>query len=52
MKLMWLIKICLSDTYNNDHVDKNFSHTFPTEINMKELDISSPLLSIFTLGHV
>jgi len=45
MKLVRLIKTCLTETYSIVRVGKNLSEMFPIRNVLKEGDVLSPLLS-------
>ena len=49
MKLVRLIKLCLSETCNRVVVDKNLSDMFPTRNGLKRVDGLSPFLMDFAL---
>jgi hypothetical protein len=49
MKLVGLIKMCLSETYSTVHIGKMQSDKFPFENGLKEGDALSPLLFNFAL---
>jgi hypothetical protein len=51
MKLLRLIKICLSETYSRVRVGKHLSDTFPTKNGLKQGDALSPLLFTFVLEY-
>jgi sorting nexin-29 len=51
MKLAWLIKMCLSETYSRVRVGKHLSDTFPIKNGLKQGDALSPLLSNFALEY-
>ena len=51
MKLVRLIKICLTETYNRVRVDKNLSDMVPIRKGLKQGDALSPLLFNFALEH-
>ena len=44
MKLVRLIKMCLTETYSRVRVGKNFSNMFPIRNGLKQGDAISPLL--------
>ena len=46
-KLVWLVKICLTETYISVRVGKNVSDIFPIRNGLKQGDALSPLFSIF-----
>jgi hypothetical protein len=43
-KLVWLIIMCLYETYSRVHIDKNLSDKFPIQNGLKQGDALSPLL--------
>jgi hypothetical protein len=47
MKLVRLIKMCLSETYGRVRVGENLSETFPIKNGLKQGDALSPLLFNF-----
>jgi len=49
MKLVWLIKMCLTETYSRLRVGKNLSDMFPIRNGLKQGDALSPLLFNFAL---
>ena len=49
MKLVRLIKMCLTETYSRVRVGKNLSDMFPIRNGLKQGDVLSPLLFNFTL---
>jgi hypothetical protein len=51
MKLIWLIKICLSETYNQFHIGKYFSDMFPIQNGTNHGDALMPVLSNFALKY-
>jgi hypothetical protein len=51
MKLVRLIKICLSETYSRVSVGKHLSETFPIKNGLKQGDAVSPLLFNFALEY-
>ena len=51
MKLVRLIKLCLTETYGRVRVGKNLSDMFPIRNGLKQGDASSPLLFIFALEY-
>jgi hypothetical protein len=51
MKLVRLIKICLSETYSRVRVGKHLSDTFPIKNCLKQGDALSPLLFNFALEY-
>ena len=50
MKLVRLIKMCLTETYSRVQVGKNLSDMFPIRNGLKR-DGPSPLLFNFTIGY-
>jgi len=51
MKLVSLIKMCLSETYSRVCVDKNLSDMFPIRNGLKQGGVLWPLLFNFALGY-
>jgi hypothetical protein len=51
MKLVRLMKMCLTETYNRVRVGKNLSDMLPVRNGLKKGDALSPLLFIFVLGY-
>jgi hypothetical protein len=54
MKLVRLVKMCLSDTYSKIHVGKHLSDSFPIQNDLKQgdaLSLSLPLLFNFALEY-
>ena len=51
MKLVRLIKMCLTETYNRVLVDKNLSEVFPIRNGLKQGDALSPLFFNFALEY-
>jgi len=51
MKLVRLIKMCLTETYSRVGVGKNLSDMFPVGNGLKQGDALSPLLFNFTLEY-
>jgi len=51
MKLVRLIKMCLSEMYRRVWVGKNLSDTFPIRNGLKQEDALSPLLFSFALYY-
>jgi chemotaxis receptor (MCP) glutamine deamidase CheD len=51
MKLVGLIKMCLSETYSKVHIDKCFPHIFPIQNGLKQGDALLPLLFNFALEY-
>jgi hypothetical protein len=49
MKLVWLMKTCLTETFSRVPVGKHLSGTFPIRNGLKQGDALSPLLFNFTL---
>jgi hypothetical protein len=51
MKLVKLIKTCLSETYNKVRIRKHLSDTFPIQNGLKQGDDLSPLLFNFSFEY-
>jgi hypothetical protein len=51
MKLVWLIKMRLNETYSGFRVGKHLSDIFPVRNGLKKEDGLSPLLFNFALEH-
>jgi hypothetical protein len=51
MKLVRLIKMCLSETYSTVRVGKNLSDMFPIRNGLKQGDVLTPLLFNFALKY-
>ena len=51
MKLVRLIKMCLTEIYSRVRVDKNLSDIFPIKNGLKQGDALWPLLLNFALGN-
>jgi len=51
MKLIWLIKMCLNETYSRVQVGKHFSDMFPIRNGLKQEYALSPLLLNFALEY-
>ena len=52
MKLVRLIKMCLTETYSRVRVGKHLSYMFPVRNGLKQGDSLSPLfLTCFRVGH-
>jgi len=51
MKLVRLIKMCLTETYSKVHVGKNLSDMFPIRNGLKQGDALSPLVFNFALEY-
>jgi hypothetical protein len=51
LKLVRLIKTCLTETYNRVRAGKDLSDTFPIRNGLKEGDVLSPLLFNFVLEY-
>jgi len=51
MKLLRLIKMCLTETYSRVQVDKNLSDMFPIRNGLKQGDAPLPLLFNFALEY-
>jgi hypothetical protein len=47
MKLVWLIKICLSETHSKVCIGKHLSDSFPIQNGLKQGDVLAPLLFNF-----
>jgi len=45
MKLVKLIKMCLTETFSRDRVGKNLSDMFPMRNGLKQGDVLSPFFS-------
>ena len=52
MKLVRLIKMCLTETYSRARIGKNLSVMFPVRNGLKQGDALSPLLFNFTLEYI
>ena len=52
MKLVRLIKMCLTEAYSRVRVGKSLSEMFPTRNGLKQGDALSPLLFNFALEYV
>ena len=52
MKLVRLIKMCLTETYSRVWVGKNLSNMFPIRNGLKQEDALSPLLFNFALEGI
>jgi len=50
-KLVWLIKMCLTEMYSRVRVGKNLSDMFPIRNGLKQGDALSPLLFNFALEY-
>ena len=50
VKLVRLIKMCLTETYSRVRVGKNFSDMFPVRNGLEQGDALSPLLLNFALS--
>jgi len=50
-KLVWLIKMCLTETYSRVQVGKNLSDMLPIKNGLKQGDALSPLLLNFALEY-
>jgi len=51
MKLVRLVKVCLTETYSRVWVGKNLSHIFPVRNGLKQGNALSPLLFYFSLEY-
>ena len=51
VKLLRLIKMCLTETYSRARVGKNFSDMFPIRNGLKQGEVLSPLLFNFALEY-
>ena len=51
MKMVRLIKMCLTETYSRVQVGKNLSDMFPIRKGLKQGDALPPLLFNFSLGR-
>ena len=51
MKLVRLIKMCLTETYSRVRVGKNLSDMLPVRNGLKQGDALSPLLFNFAVGY-
>jgi hypothetical protein len=51
MKLAWLIKMCLNQTYSKVRIGKHLSDSFPIQNGLKQGDALSPLLFNFALEY-
>jgi hypothetical protein len=51
MKLVWLIEICLNETYNKVHVGKHLPNSFPIQNGLRQGDALSLLFS-FAVEYV
>jgi len=51
MKLVSLIKMCLTEMYSRVRVGKNLSDLFPIKNGLKQGDVLSPLFFNFTLEY-
>ena len=52
MKLVRLIKMCLTEMYSRVRLGKNLSDMFPIRNGLKQGDVLSPLLFNFALEYV
>jgi hypothetical protein len=52
MKLVRLIKMCLTETYSKVHIVKHLSDMFPIQNGLKQGDTLSPLPFNFSLEYV
>ena len=51
MKLVRIIKLCLTETYSRIRVGKNLSDIFPIRNGLKQGDVLSPLLFNFAVDY-
>jgi hypothetical protein len=51
MKLVRLIKMCLSETYSEVHIGKHLSDNFPIQNGLRQGDAFSPLLWNMSVGR-
>jgi hypothetical protein len=51
MKLVRLVKMCLSETYSKVRIGKHLSDSFPIQNSLKQEDALSPLLLNFILEY-
>jgi hypothetical protein len=51
MKVVWLIKICLNETYSKVHIGKHLSDIFPIRNRLKQGGALSPLFFNFALEY-
>ena len=51
MKVVRLIKVCLTETYNRFRVGRNLFERFPIKNGLKQGDALSPLLSNFAFDY-
>jgi hypothetical protein len=51
MNLIWLIKMCLNETYSKVRIGKRFSDSFHIQNGLKQGDASSPVLFNFALEY-
>jgi hypothetical protein len=49
MKLVWLIKMCVNETYSNVHIHRHFSAAFAFWNGLEQADALSPLQLNFAL---
>jgi hypothetical protein len=52
MKLVWLITMCLNETYSKVHVGKHLSNSFPIQNIFMQGHALSPLIFSFALEYV
>jgi hypothetical protein len=52
MKLVWLIKICLNETYSKVRIGKHLSDSLPIQNCLKQGDALTTLLLNFALEYV
>jgi len=51
MKIVRLIKMCLTETYSRFRIGKNLSDMLPTRNGLKQRDALSPLLFNFSVEY-
>jgi hypothetical protein len=51
MKLVWLVKMCLNETYSKVRIGKHLSDSFPIQNGLKQGDALLPLLFNFSLEY-
>jgi hypothetical protein len=52
MELVWLIKLCLNETYSKVCIERYLSGTFPIKMVCKKRDDLTPLILNFALEYV